>query len=266
MAIAFARWISSRIFGGSPRVHFRKLDGQISAASVGGWISFSEYWTFSDLVPESEETLCLNSLARSKSGGLAMDVGANLGVFTCRIASLGYSVHAFEPIPETFERLRLNVEFNGLTPHVHLNRSAVGAAAGMVSFEKLENSPAQNRIAITGGEGTTEVPVICLDDYARDQNIEFIDFLKIDVEGMETGVIRGASRLLSEHLIATILIEVCPWNLLNAGTSPEELFCVIGESGYEPHRLFGTGEIGGVVTADEFGEIIFENLVLLPKQ
>jgi FkbM family methyltransferase len=265
IALAFARWTILRLFGVSPRIRFRKLDRQSLGASIGGWISFSEFWTFSELVPHCEEKLCSDTLAHSGKQAVAVDIGANIGVFACRIASLGFSVHAFEPIPETFERLRQNVEFNELGPMVYLNRIAVGAEVGTVSFETPANSPAQNRITISGGERTIEVPVIRLDDYCSDQNIQTIDFLKIDVEGMETRVIRGARRLLSEKRIAVILIEVCPWNLLNAGTSPEELFTIIDEYNYEPHRLLRTSEIGMLVTASEFAEINCENLVLLPR-
>lgn len=264
IAVAYTRWNASKMFGNSPRIYFRSFGGKDFGASIGGWISFSDYWTYYNLIPANEEKLLLNTLMRSGKDAVAFDVGSNLGIFTCRIASLGYSVHSFEPIPDTYERFRKNVEFNSLGPFVHLNLNAVGAESGTVRFEMVENSPGQNRIAIAGGNGTIEIPVVCLDDYVEENAILSIDFLKIDVEGMETQVLVGASRLLSEKRIKTILIEICPWNLINAGSSTEELFGAIVRYGYVPRRLIANGEVGEVVTLEEAETFVVENVVLRP--
>jgi hypothetical protein len=127
MLSAYARWVGAKVFSGkSPRL---SLPG---GGQIGGWLSFSEYWSFVNIMPEPlvpapERLLIERRLAKKSSGQVAFDVGANVGVFTCMIAGMGaHHVHAFEPIPETFCRLKGNVAANGLLGRCHLNWLAVG--------------------------------------------------------------------------------------------------------------------------------------------
>src|SRR5512133_1705174 len=109
MLAAYARWRAAKLFARqAPRL---LLPG---GASVGEWLSFSEFWSFQDSIPECERLFVQRCLNGKGSGGLAIDIGANVGSFTCFIASMGHTVHAFEPIPETFLRLKDNVKHNGL--------------------------------------------------------------------------------------------------------------------------------------------------------
>ena len=83
-----------------------------------------------------------------------------------------------------------------------------------MTFHIQENSPATNRIVVRGEKpsgktsSTQVVAAIDLDRYCQSQRVEFIDFLKIDVEGMEPYVMQGASALLKGEKIAAILIEI----------------------------------------------------------
>ncbi len=266
MAIAFARWISSRIFGGSPRVCFRKIDGQISAASIGGWISFSEYWTYQGLIPDSEEHLLLRSMSRQDGkAGLALDIGSNVGIFATRIASLGHQVHAFEPMPDTFARLEQNVTANDLGDLIRVKLLGVGDQEGFVDFERPRNSPGQSRISTSGGPSVIQVPITTLDRYAEEEGLAFIDFLKIDVEGMETRVIRGGRKMFLEKRVGVALIEICPWNLNHAGTSMTELFAEIESVSYRAYRLLPDGTPGEEPKNIDLSMIVLENFVLLPN-
>src|SRR4051812_38605950 len=103
MLSAYTRWVGSRVFTGKP-----PMLSLYGGARVGGWVSFSEYWSFQNIVPEPERLFVQRSLtARIGGQRVAFDVGANLGGFSCLIASMGrYRVHAFEPIPETYCRLK----------------------------------------------------------------------------------------------------------------------------------------------------------------
>ena len=66
-----------------------------------------------------------------RPGMVALDIGANVGKYTCILAETGAEVHAFEPDPETFQTLRENA---GHYPNVTLHQKAVGATSGVVKL------------------------------------------------------------------------------------------------------------------------------------
>jgi hypothetical protein len=83
-----------------------------------------------------------------------------------------------------------------------------------------------------------------LDDFCRDQGIDRIGFLKIDVEGADVCVLRGARDLLRRQAIELMLIEVDPDNLRESGDSLEDLASLIAEKGYAFHFLQTDGSLG----------------------
>ncbi len=263
---AYLQWCAWRSVDHVPRPKFRSQPNQRSEASIGEWFTFSEYWTYRELIPRSEERLLLHALSRPDSlPGFALDVGSNLGIFACRIASLGHQVHAFEPMPDTYERLVKNIESNGLGDFARANLLGIGDAEGFAEFERPVNSPGQSRISTSGGPDVTRVPLTTLDQYVERASIPYVDFLKIDVEGMETRVIRGGRKAFEAKRIGTVLIEISPWNLNHAGTSPLELFEEIDSVGYGAWRLQDNGSPGEPWQSIDLEQIISENFVLLPK-
>lgn len=265
MLAAYARWRAAKLFRRkSPRL---RLPG---GASIGGWLSFSEFWSFRDTIPESERRFVEHCLQGKALRGLAIDIGANIGTFTCFIAAMGHTVHAFEPIPETFVRLRNNVKHNGLLDRARLNCLAVGQEQTLAAFRIQENSPATNRLAVLGqgqspdGASVQVVAVVTVDDYCARQNLDSIDFLKVDVEGMEPYVLQGARRLLTARKIAAILIEICPDNLHSVGLTPADLYREFEAVGYVPHLLGTDGRVGQKLPLNEIEAMKLANVALLP--
>jgi FkbM family methyltransferase len=246
MLSAYSRWVGSKLLSGKPPQ--LTLPG---GARIGGWLSFSEFWSFQNLIPDSERLFVERCLAgKVNHKATAFDIGANLGAFTCLTALQGHTVHSFEPIPETFCRLKNNVKSNVLLDRCRLNCLAVGRGRDLVTFCIYEDSRAENRMAMTGGKpssrptSTQVVATIGFDEYCRSQGVEFIDFLKIDVEGMEPYVMQGASALLKGKKIAAILIEICPVNLRSVGLSPADLYREFEAVRYSPYALNGEGRPG----------------------
>jgi len=120
-----------------------------------------------------------------------VDVGANIGVFSLNQVMLkdAKRVIAFEPSPEVFSRLTKNIEINGIKSVQAVN-AAVGDEPGTLSFVEGRIS-ANGRVSETG---SLKVPCVRLDDELRD--VTSIDILKIDTEGYEIHVLRGASETL----------------------------------------------------------------------
>jgi FkbM family methyltransferase len=126
----------------------------------------------------------------------AVDVGAHVGNHTVYFAHvLGVSTVSFEPNPVTFRHLAANVAANGLTELCTLCNLAVGAATdkARAALASAENS----------GMATVELdPQGPLEVVALDQALggePRIDLIKIDVEGWELDVLRGAAGILARH-------------------------------------------------------------------
>jgi hypothetical protein len=82
-----------------------------------------------------------------------------------------------------------------------------------------------------------------LDAYAAASGLRRIDFLKLDVEGYEPAVLRGAAGLLNRHAIGTLFFEWCPPLLRRAGFDPSELLAEIEKAGYALYRIGAGGKL-----------------------
>jgi FkbM family methyltransferase len=134
-------------------------------------------------------------------GTAVIDVGANIGNHAVFFgAILNAQVYAYEPFQPNYDLLEMNVAANGLDGRVIPALCAVGADVGVGS---LHPGPPQNLgiTRITFGSG--EVPVRSLDSLSIPGPIGLI---KIDVEGAEVAVLRGAAALIGEWL-PDIVIE-----------------------------------------------------------
>jgi FkbM family methyltransferase len=269
MLKAYLVWLTSKTLTGRPP---KQPIG--NGVRIGEWTNFSEYWSCSTSIGISagEKTFASTLLNRGGSRSVAFDLGANVGVFTCYLAAAGANqVHSFEPVPDTFVRLKKNVLANKLAERCSLNCLAAGSAFDLVTFEVDATSPGTNGIAGSKekreqrGSLLQKVATISLDEYCRLTAIQQIDFLKIDVEGMEVMALEGGLGLFREKRVRGVLIEVCPRNLKSAGTSPAALYACIVDVGYQALRLAPDGSPGQRLSARDFQEIDSENVALLPN-
>jgi Methyltransferase FkbM domain len=88
---------------------------------------------------------------------------------------------------------------------------------------------------------------VALDNFCKDRCIERIGFLKVDVEGAEVCVIKGAENLLRNRAIDLIWLEVEPDNLFEMGDSFHDLTDVMKDVGYTFHLLQPDGSAGPAV-------------------
>jgi FkbM family methyltransferase len=142
-----------------------------------------------------------------RPGEIVYDVGAHAGFFTLLFARLTGAegrVYAFEPVDANWSRLCRNVAVNGLA-NVHPRRIAISDGAGYVPFAAGPTS-LQGRIAGASEHGTNATPATTIDDLVRD-GCAPPSFIKIDVEGAEAAVLRGAADTIATHR-PRMLIEV----------------------------------------------------------
>jgi FkbM family methyltransferase len=132
-------------------------------------------------------------------GATVVEVGANIGTHTVQLAKLvgpQGTVLAFEPQRIIFSLLCANLMLNEQF-HVQPIRAAVGDTHGSMPVPVLDPHAAQNFGGVSlgpSGAGDT-VPLVMLDDYT----LPSLRLLKIDVEGMEIRVLKGARRTIAAH-------------------------------------------------------------------
>ncbi len=138
-------------------------------------------------------------------GDVFIDVGANVGVYSILAASRGAHVLAMEPVPETYEVLLDNIHINRYLEQVEPMNVGVGSQSGELQFS-THSGPTNHVLA--EDEATDDavfMTVGTLDKFTSDTEVTMI---KIDVEGFETEVIRGASTVLEHSSLQAVLIEL----------------------------------------------------------
>jgi FkbM family methyltransferase len=179
-----------------------------------------------------------------RPGDTALDIGGHIGFFTMQMAAMvGPSgrVYAFEPLDANADLLEQSIAENSFRDRVMFRRAAVGAAAGTASLtfpaETLNSGGAyvlRDGTAPLTGNQTKHVPLVALDTLELRRPVRFI---KMDVEGAEPQVLRGAARILAEDR-PVILSELHPTQLERAsGVTADAFLAQIAAQGYRAHRL-----------------------------
>ena len=109
--------------------------------------------------------------------------------------------------------------------------------------------PATNRIAANGPDAI-QVEITTLDTFCRQSGVPAIDFLKIDVEGAEVDVLRGARELFAERRVDGGMIEICPGNLRQFETSVADLRAFFAEHDYDLCWWDSEGRPSDPISAD----------------
>jgi FkbM family methyltransferase len=145
----------------------------------------------------------------AKTGGLFLDVGANLGYFSLLWAGLDplNQVISFEVSPRNVELIKQNINKNFLDKQITLIDKAVGQVKGNLEFDVGDESQTGwGGFTNTKNENSINVEVITLDDVLYGINQE-INLLKIDIEGADFWALKGCEKFLKEKMIKNIWFE-----------------------------------------------------------
>ena len=148
-----------------------------------------------------------------RPGDIALDIGCNLGLVSLRLAArVGRNglVHAFDPQPRMQEYFHRTLALNPGIPIV-LHPIGLGTETGTLRLaiprDNAGSASLRSEAAEQPGMQLVDVPVRSLNDYADEIGLSKVDFIKMDVEGFEAQVIKGACGLLSRTRPRVILLE-----------------------------------------------------------
>ncbi|MCO5167990.1 MAG: FkbM family methyltransferase [Planctomycetes bacterium] len=189
----------------------RVLRGRLTVPYGGGWISLDE----ADLLQREilyrgryEPEVWDAAATLLQPGDVVWDIGAHVGTFSVLAAAdpRVAVIHAFEPDPETAEVLRLNASLNA--PKINIHQFALGDEPGSGT---LHEGPGANTglssLVAAGGRAARVVRCDTVDRLVFDVALPAPALVKIDVEGWEERVLRGARRLLAERPPRALLVE-----------------------------------------------------------
>ena len=168
-------------------------------------------------------------------GDSCIDVGANIGAITLSLAhrvGSGGRVVAYEPGPLLFQRLVRNVALSDFRS-IECKDAGLSDAPGRM-YWRLETGINHGNAVLTTEPTDTVVPVITLDSSVEEIALTRVDFIKIDVEGMELGVILGGLGTIRKFK-PTLLIET------QVGTgvgSDDDIQAVIGRLAAEGYDFW----------------------------
>jgi len=176
-----------------------------------------------------------------EDGSVLIDVGAHIGSMTLRASNrVGLSgvIVAVEPNPVTAIRLRRNIAASG-SANVRVRQVACGRMRDSLDLYAgpPENSGATSLSRLfamqhsSDGETVYRVEVVPLDEIVESLGLERVDVIKIDTEGAEVEVLRGATRTL-EQLRPAIVLETVDDHLKTMGDSLEILEDLLAQAGY----------------------------------
>jgi FkbM family methyltransferase len=177
---------------------------------------YKYYCILEDFNPGREEDIV--KLFRPKEGDIVVDVGAHIGKYTIIASKMVGSkgkVIAIEAHPANYDILKQNIELNKLNNVIALNY-AVDSKETIVKLYELGqeegftiyNTIMTDRPRMSRNQKYIEVKANTLDSLLFENGINQVNWIKIDVEGAEYEVLRGAAGILSSSIDISLLVEI----------------------------------------------------------
>jgi FkbM family methyltransferase len=212
--------------------------------------------------------LFLNNLDPSS---VVVDVGANFGYFTClaanRIGNSGAGqVFALEPNPRLVALLRDNCRINWSMAPVHILPVAAGADKCRAVISIPADGAANATLSDLSGDcDKVEIDVVALDE-ALPEGLA-VNLLKIDVEGHELAVLRGAEKVIRRSPSPVIVMEWSAAQLREARTSPDDMIAAIDNLALSVKSVPVSGALADAkeISFDSLRRMEYGNIILVKR-
>ncbi len=177
-------------------------------------------------------------------GATLWDIGANIGLYSLLAARRGLSVLAFEPSAASFAAMARNAEINGLDDRIAAYCLAFAETTALVTLHMASSAAGHSMHSIEGhsigaraGGVRQAVPGFSVDDFIAHFAARPPDAIKLDVDGIEPAILRGAQGTLRAH-VREVLVEIDGANAAAGGNGIPE---ILAECGFTERALPGAG-------------------------
>ena len=201
---------------------------------------------------------------------LIFDVGANIGQTAQAFKMIfpSSTIHSFEPSPDTFRKLReACMDLGGVCTW----NCGVGSTHGTLPFIE-NNMPVMSSFLppsrMAGGARTirqkTEVEVITLDDFAKENEIDHVHILKSDTQGFELEVLKGSDNLLKQNRISLIYFEFIFSDMYEGLPQLEDVFSFLTSRKYRLACIYDMHYQQEIVSWTDFlfiSQIAYDSLI-----
>ena len=188
----------------------------------------------------------LRSISWKIQGRILIDVGAHHGSYCNYLSKLSpqSTIYAFEPHPKSIQILKSRL----ISPRIRVINKAVGEIAEPVELYDFADSDGSTQASMSKEAVQFFEPIVVahsvdcttLDDFITAEGLDEIALLKVDAEGFDLAVLRGAKRTLAQKRIETIQFEFIPGNVITR-TMMRDFFEVL--EGYEIFRICLNGQL-----------------------
>ena len=203
-----------------------------NASAILSVNTYPEFERFYDLKGESETLSDL--LSETSERNVFYDIGANVGLYSCLVGASASDcdVYSFEPHPTNVEALRRNLELNNINANIFQLALSDEEGTVKLSSKGSESGLGEHSLDTTESESTIPVTVRQLDEVRSEHNLPVPTVVKIDVEGAELNVIRGAKKVLSDTECEIIYCEFHPEKIKSFGGTYDEIQDELNDLGF----------------------------------
>lgn len=169
---------------------------------------------------QSEQEVLVDIIRHATKDDVIYDVGASVGLYTCFLSDVSPSVYAFEPYPPNYDVLQENLSLNG-DSGVKTYEIALSSEEGTAELFLEDDQRGTQRHSLAqkmtdredadwykGGGQKIDVSTESIDSFVDNRQEKPPSILKIDVEGAEMDVLKGADRTVDEHNPKRIYVEI----------------------------------------------------------
>ncbi|PPE73663.1 hypothetical protein C3942_12780 [Solimonas fluminis] len=191
---------------------------------------------------EAPITMALLGLVPGLPGSVMLDIGANLGWYSCVFsrAMPELRIHAFEPDPVMHGLLRDNLALNELTGIVPVQAAVSNRQGSATLYQDSTPNRGESSLLPVGEQASDVIvtaPTLVLDSYLAEAGLddEPIRFIRLDVEGQGYEALRGAPQALRR--CHCLLMEYSPQSLTRSGDDGQGLLQLLVDAGLKPNVI-----------------------------
>ncbi len=243
-------WLWARMRPLYRRLQHRRSRRRGVARTVNGQL-FRLRYPFSEMGSDYESVVFRAFTELLRPGMTVFDVGANVGIYSIA-AARGVGPHgrvvAFEPARSAAEVMRDHLRLNGVQDRVDVVEAVVDERSGTTEFWELGATAASSVVEAAARVGErfsdhaavrVERTGVSIDDFCRRRGV-FPDVVKIDVEGAEGRVVRGAREFLARRS-GSLLVEVHSWALERVGETRDDVLAPLASTGWNCELIADDG-------------------------